>query len=307
MRLIRKVLPVNNVRPRAIAIGAFDGVHKGHQALISALERISVEEHLISALMTFEPIPKEVLSSKKLPRLTNFRERYRQIESLSIREYYCFNFRDVMKITHESFLKDVLLDKLNASYLFVGSDFRFGRDGKGSTAYLKEMTEKYHFHLVEVDTLLSIDKKISSTNIRVALGHNDLTLAKRYLGRPYSMSGRIRKGQQLGRTLGYPTANVAVKRLNCALDGVYLVRANLDGINYNGIASIGARPTLGNFPVELEVYLLDFSGDIYGRYIDVDFLEFISPQKKCDGLDQLVAKMNDDEKMARALISKYGL
>ncbi len=307
MKLIRKVLPGSNIRPRAIAIGAFDGVHKGHQVLISALERISLKENLISALMTFEPIPKEVLSNKKLPRLTNFRERYRQIESLGISEYYCFNFRDVMKITHEAFLKDVLLDQLNASYIFVGSDFRFGRDGKGSTDYLKEMASKHRFNLVEVDTLLNIDKKISSTSIRIALGDNNLSLVEHFLGRPYSMSGRIKRGQQLGRTLGYPTANVSVKRLNCALDGVYLVRAKLGGIYYNGIASIGTRPTLGNFPVELEVCLLDFNGDIYGKYIDVDFIEFISPQKKCDGLDQLVAKMNNDEKMARALISKYGL
>ena len=307
MKLIRNIPSLPDFSPRAIAIGAFDGIHQGHLAVINSLVELKKSENLICALMTFEPLPKEDLLSEALPRLTNFRERYGQIKNLNIDEYYCINFRKVRKINHVIFLKNILLQNLSVKYLFVGSDFKFGKDGKGDLDFLKIMSSELDYKVIEVDTLVDSEKKISSTHIRNTLIANDLNLAQQLLGRPYTMSGRVRKGQQLGRTLGYPTANIAVKRLKCALEGVYLVRANLEGITYNGIASIGTRPTLGGFPVELEVYLLDFCDDIYGKYLDVEFLDYISPQIKYDNLDQLIVKMNADEKKARALITRHGL
>jgi riboflavin kinase/FMN adenylyltransferase len=298
MHIFRHI-PNKQQQPCALAIGNFDGMHLGHQALLQKLNETAKLLNLTSAVMTFEPHPREFFSPETAPaRLSSLREKLEHFAEAGVETTYVCRFnRRLAKLTPQEFMKNILRDSLNAQAILVGDDFRFGAMRAGST--LDFLEEK--FNLI---SLLQVDldaARVSSTRVRSALATGDLDEACILLNRPYSMSGKVVHGAKLGRQLGFPTANVHMRHERPALTGVYAVK--LDGLN--AVANLGVRPTLGGMPkLMLEVHVLDFNADLYGKHVHVDFLHKIRDEAKFDGFDALKAQITLDVETARSFFKK---
>ena len=283
-------------------IGNFDGVHLGHQAVLSQLALKGDMLGLPATVITFEPQPTEFfLPEKAPPRLSRFREKVEALRSYSIEQLCVLRFNEVLAgMSANDFIQKLLLKGLNVRYLVVGDDFKFGKDRKGDFALLKKMGEEHNFQVVNMHTFAIAETRVSSTRIRQALTAGDLMLAQTLLGHPYKMSGRVAHGDKRGRTLGYPTANIHLHRAKVPLTGVYAVRLyGLEDEPIEGIANVGVRPTIGEGNTLLEVHLFDFNKDIYGENVQVYFLHKVRDEKKFDGLPALVAQIERDCQSAR--------
>ena len=283
-------------------IGNFDGVHLGHQAVLSQLALKGDMLGLPATVITFEPQPTEFfLPAKAPPRLSRFREKVEALRSYSIEQLCVLRFNEVLAgMSANDFIQKLLLKGLNVRYLVVGDDFKFGKDRKGDFALLKKMGEEHNFQVVNMHTFAIAETRVSSTRIRQALTAGDLMLAQTLLGHPYKMSGRVAHGDKRGRTLGYPTANIHLHRAKVPLTGVYAVRLyGLEDEPIEGIANVGVRPTIGEGNTLLEVHLFDFNKDIYGENVQVYFLHKVRDEKKFDGLPALVAQIERDCQSAR--------
>ena len=283
-------------------IGNFDGVHLGHQAVLSQLELKGDMLGLPATVITFEPQPTEFfLPAKAPPRLSRFREKVEALRSYSIEQLCVLRFNEVLAgMSANDFIQKLLVKGLNVRYLVVGDDFKFGKDRKGDFALLKKMGEEHNFQVVNMHTFAIAETRVSSTRIRQALTAGDLMLAQTLLGHPYKMSGRVAHGDKRGRTLGYPTANIHLHRAKVPLTGVYAVRLyGLEDEPIEGIANVGVRPTIGEGNTLLEVHLFDFNKDIYGENVQVYFLHKVRDEKKFDGLPALVAQIERDCQSAR--------
>ena len=266
MELVRGL---HNLRPRhrgcVATIGNFDGVHAGHQAILSRLRAHSARLGLPGCVVIFEPQPREYFAPDAAPpRLTRLREKLSLLQAQGVDRVLCLAFnRRLRELSAEQFVQQVLIDGLGVKHLEVGDDFRFGCDRSGDFAFLQNSGERHGFTVEAANTVAESGERISSTRLRQVLGEGDFTLAERLLGRPFSIAGRVLYGQQLGRTIGAPTANVQLKRVNPPLHGVYRVSVELDGVQLKGVANIGKRPTVkGDGKAHLEVHLFDFAGDI---------------------------------------------
>lgn len=283
-------------------IGNFDGVHLGHQAVLSQLALKGDMLGLPATVITFEPQPTEFfLPEKAPPRLSRFREKVEALRSYSIEQLCVLRFNEVLaEMCANDFIQKLLVKGLNVRYLVVGDDFKFGKDRKGDFALLKKMGEEHNFQVVNMHTFAIAETRVSSTRIRQALTAGDLMLAQTLLGHPYKMSGRVAHGDKRGRTLGYPTANIHLHRAKVPLTGVYAVRLyGLEDEPIDGIANVGVRPTIGEGNTLLEVHLFDFNKDIYGENVQVYFLHKVRDEKKFDGLPALVAQIERDCQSAR--------
>ena len=283
-------------------IGNFDGVHLGHQAVLSQLALKGDMLGLPATVITFEPQPTEFfLPEKAPPRLSRFREKVEALRSYSIEQLCVLRFNEVLaEMCANDFIQKLLVKGLNVRYLVVGDDFKFGKDRKGDFALLKKMGEEHNFQVVNMHTFAIAETRVSSTRIRQALTAGDLMLAQTLLGHPYKMSGRVAHGDKRGRTLGYPTANIHLHRAKVPLTGVYAVRLyGLEDEPIEGIANVGVRPTIGEGTALLEVHLFDFNKDIYGENVQVYFLHKVRDEKKFDGLPALVAQIERDCQSAR--------
>ena len=283
-------------------IGNFDGVHLGHQAVLSQLALKGDMLGLPATVITFEPQPTEFfLPAKAPPRLSRFREKVEALRSYSIEQLCVLRFNEVLAgMSANDFIQKLLVKGLNVRYLVVGDDFKFGKDRKGDFALLKKMGEEHNFQVVNMHTFAIAETRVSSTRIRQALTAGDLMLAQTLLGHPYKMSGRVAHGDKRGRTLGYPTANIHLHRAKVPLTGVYAVRLyGLEDEPIEGIANVGVRPTIGEGTALLEVHLFDFNKDIYGENVQVYFLHKVRDEKKFDGLPALVAQIERDCQSAR--------
>ena len=283
-------------------IGNFDGVHLGHQAVLSQLALKGDMLGLPATVITFEPQPTEFfLPEKAPPRLSRFREKVEALRSYSIEQLCVLRFNEVLaEMCANDFIQKLLVKGLNVRYLVVGDDFKFGKDRKGDFALLKKMGEEHNFQVVNMHTFAIAETRVSSTRIRQALTAGDLMLAQTLLGHPYKMSGRVAHGDKRGRTLGYPTANIHLHRAKVPLTGVYAVRLyGLEDEPIDGIANVGVRPTIGEGNTLLEVHLFDFNKDIYGENVQVYFLHKVRDEKKFDGLPALVAQIERDCQFAR--------
>ena len=283
-------------------IGNFDGVHLGHQAVLSQLALKGDMLGLPATVITFEPQPTEFfLPAKAPPRLSRFREKVEALRSYSIEQLCVLRFNEVLAgMSANDFIQKLLVKGLNVRYLVVGDDFKFGKDRKGDFALLKKMGEEHNFQVVNMHTFAIAETRVSSTRIRQALTAGDLMLAQTLLGHPYKMSGRVAHGDKRGRTLGYPTANIHLHRAKVPLTGVYAVRLyGLEDEPIEGIANVGVRPTIGEGNTLLEVHLFDFNKDIYGENVQVYFLHKVRDEKKFDGLPALVAQIERDCQSAR--------
>ncbi|WP_307682239.1 bifunctional riboflavin kinase/FAD synthetase [Spongiibacter marinus] len=308
MELIRGF---HNFRPRhrgcVATIGAFDGVHRGHQAVLRQLIDKSREYGLPSTVVLFEPLPREFLAPDAAPpRLMSFREKFEAIRDLGIDRVVRIRFNDALRnMSADEFITSLFVKNLGAKYIVVGDDLRFGRDRSGDFDLLRKYGARDGFDVMDTATLLHEGERVSSTRIREVLGQGDFALAEHLLGRPYSIAGRVIVGQQLGRTIGAPTANIQLRRLRSPLSGVFAVQvAGVSDSLLPAVANVGVRPTVGDLSKAiLEVHLLDFEGDLYRRNIRVLFREKLRNEIKFDGIDALSEQISRDIAQARRFFS----
>ena len=290
-------LPLIKHEPLALAIGNFDGMHLGHQALLHTLCGQAAARNLTPAVMTFEPHPREFFTPLNAPaRISNLREKLEYFESAGIQKVFvcAFNKR-FAKIAAPEFLS-ILRDKLNANTILVGDDFKFGARRAGTIDDFKSGG----FNLISMPRVDFNSERVSSTRVRDALFSGNLLLTAQLLGRNYSVSGKVVDGAKRGRELGFPTANIHMRHERPALTGVYAVK--LDGLN--GVANLGVRPTFrhgvaGVPKLLLEVHVIDFKSDLYGKHVNVQFLHKIRNELKFDNLDALKAQIAADIVVAR--------
>ena len=300
MRLIRYLNPERDDQPEcSVAVGNFDGLHRGHQALLDAA--CSGDRKLASAVMCFEPLPATYFRPQEpVPRLLNLRDRIDLCRRYGLEQMFLLRFDESFaRQSPERFVRDVLVRGVRARRVVVGHDFRFGSRAAGDVAMLKKLGRRYDFEVVCVDAVSEEDARISSSRIRSSLAEGDLETASRLLGRPYCISGRVLRGNELGRTLGFATVNLRPPR-PAALHGVFAVRvsgAGLDG--HPGVASIGVRPTIGGREWLLEAHLFDYDGDLYGRHLTVEFVKFLRAEHKFDDVDAMKRQMCRDADRAR--------
>lgn len=315
MELVRGVHNLQDRHRRAsdgsegtvLTIGAFDGLHRGHRSVLKHLCMRAKQAGLPSVVVTLEPLPREYFAPLDAPpRLMSFREKCEGLIELGIDRVLLVRFDDTMRnMDAVEFIETVFVKGLSARHIVVGDDVRFGRDGGGDFDLLKELARKHQFTVEDTATLLLDDNRVSSTRIRQLLEAGDFIAAESLLGRPYSISGKVVYGQQLGRTLGTPTANVELHRLRAAMSGVYAVEVNIrsdqDQRWLPGVANVGCRPTVDDsIKAILEVHLLDFKGELYGKRITVRFREKIRDEQKFLSLDLLKEQIHRDVNTAKA-------
>lgn len=317
----------------AVAIGNFDGVHRGHQALLARARQLAtavrdqakgdaVAPHSTSvatAVVSFEPLPKAFFAPEAAPaRLTGPAEKLRLLRQHGVELAWMLRFNAALAgLSGREFVERILVQGLGARAIVVGEDFRFGRGREGDLASLQVLGEEFGFEVSPVAAVMHNDHRISSTAIRDALAAGRLDVAAAQLGRPYAMAGHVIHGQQLGRTLGYPTANLRPWGGKTPLEGVFAVQARVlggqgqvtsqgldSGMDWrNGVASVGVRPAVGGGEPLIEVHLFDFDGDLYGRRLEVRFIRKLRNELNFPDLDALVVQMKCDEREARAVLA----
>lgn len=302
----------HNLRTRhrgcVATIGNFDGVHRGHQAVLARLAEEARRYRLPATVITFEPQPLEYLRPQAAPaRLTELRSKLQALQDHGVDRVLCLRFgQQLAETPAETFIDELLVERLGVRFLMVGDDFRFGHGRRGDYAMLQAAGEWQGFAVERMPTVLDGGVRVSSTGIRQALAAGELAQAARLLGRPYRICGRVVRGQALGRQLGYPTANIAFHRPPPPLEGIFVVRVGGLDRPRSGVASIGTRPTVNGTRTLLEVYLFDFSGNLYGRHLDVEFLQRLRSEQRFDSLEALRAQMDLDAAAARDYFSAFG-
>lgn len=304
MELIRGL---HNLRPRhrgcVATIGAFDGVHLGHQAVIRHLLDKARELGLPSVVIVFEPLPREYLAPLKAPaRLMSFREKFRALQALGVDRLLRIRFNEALRTqSAQGFVDEVFVGGLGVRHIVLGDDFRFGNDREGDIDFLREQGRDYGYEAAPTPTFELAGERVSSTRIRGALAEADFELAARLLSRPYSIAGKVVYGRQLGRELGFPTANMELHRLRAPLSGVYVVLVSGAGLReVAGVANVGTRPTVNDsIKANLEVHLLDRECNLYGRHIEVTFRHKLREEHKFDSVAQLRDQIGRDIARAR--------
>lgn len=295
---LHRSFPAQASSSRVLAIGNFDGLHLGHRALLERLTAAGRQHGLPPAVMTFEPHPRELFAPEQAPaRLTSLREKLALLESCGIEEVYLLHFsRKLAGLTAEEFIERVLVQGLGVRHLIIGDDFRFGKGRAGDFAMLQSAGRQHGFGVEAMHTIEINGERVSSSAVRDALGAGDLEHAARLLGRPYSIAGRVVHGDKIGRKLGFPTANIQLKRKRVALTGVFA--ATVSGIDKRflpGAASLGVRPTLGaGLRPVLEVHLFDFDREIYGSHVTVHLLHKLRDEARYDSFEALTAQIARD-------------
>lgn len=289
MMQILRYPPITPQVASAIAIGNFDGLHLGHQSLLAKLVETAKQQHLKPIVMTFEPHPREFFTPENAPaRLSSMREKLEYFEEVGVACVYLCRFSAAFSaMTAHDFMHEILKEALNAKTILVGGDFRFGAKRQGTIYSFKEAG----FQLIDFPQVTANNARVSSTLVRDSLLNGQLDLAATYLGRRYSISGKVVHGAKLGRQLGFPTANVHMRHERPALTGVYAVK--LDGLP--AVANLGVRPTIaGVQKLKLEVHVLDYDGDLYDQHVHVQFFSKIRDEVKFDGLDALKVQIAKD-------------
>lgn len=280
-----------------VTIGSFDGVHRGHCAILKQLKQQAERYQLPSVVMIFEPQPQEYFSGEQAPaRLMRMREKVEALFDQGVDQVCCLSFNRSMRgLSAQQFIDQILVQGLRLKHLVIGDDFRFGCDRKGDYQMLVEAGKLQGFDVQDIHTVLYEGERISSTRIRLALENANFDLAEKLLGKPYQITGRVVYGQQLGAKLGIPTANVRLNRYRAPLSGVFAVKALVDGEWFNGAANVGVRPTVGDLikPV-LEVHLFGVDRPLYRKQIAVQFRHRIRDEKKFDSLELMVEAIKQD-------------
>ena len=308
MKLIRGLYNLTRPLPAsAVTIGNFDGVHRGHQLVISQLKQVAASASLPTVVIIFEPQPIEYFAPGKAPkRLSRFREKIAYLKAQQIDYLLCLHFDQKLAAqSAENFVQKILVDSLNTRHLVIGDDFHFGKNRQGNFQFLKDNSNRFGFMVDETETLMIDGERVSSTRIRESINRGDFEKAAELLGRPYSLSGRVAHGQKLGRELGYPTINIKMGDKTLIVKGIFAV--NVKGIDnrvLQGVASIGTRPTVNGVDTILEVYILGFDQDVYGYSVEVEFLHKIRDEEKFDSLEELTSWIGRDTEKAIAFFKQ---
>lgn len=283
-----------------VAIGNFDGVHRGHQSVLSA----ALDGPSPALALTFEPHPRAFFGGKAIFRLTPEEEKARLVTAFGLAACVVAPFDGALAaLTADAFIEEVLVRRLAARHVVVGHDFKFGAKRSGSAETLAEAGRRHGFKVTIVPAYADGDTVISSSRIRTLLAEGEVAAAGALLGYRYQVRGPVRHGEKRGRTLGYPTANLALAPENELRHGIYAVRAEAAGRWHDGVASFGRRPTFDNGAPLLETFIFDFKGDLYDKPLTVTLVKFQRPELKFDGLDALVAQMDRDSADARAALA----
>ncbi len=289
----------------ALTIGTYDGIHLGHQALITRLREHAVRLGTASVLLTFEPTPREYLAPSDPPaRLTSLRERWRILSGLDLDYLWLLRFGEGLRNLSAEGFAQLLVRELAPQIVVVGHDFRFAKHGEATAPILAEAGRRLGFE-VEVLPAVTLDgERVSSSGVRAALACSDFGRAQRWLGRAWSMRGRVQPGRALGAQLGFPTANVPLERRRAPVGGIFAVRVRgADEGERAGVASLGTRPTIGGSEALLEAHVFDFEGDLYGREIEVEFVARLRDEERFASLEALTEQMARDAAAARRILS----
>jgi riboflavin kinase/FMN adenylyltransferase len=308
MELVRGLQNIPKAaRGCVLTVGNYDGVHLGHQQMIRAVKRRAAELSTAATVLVFEPSSKEFIDPDGAPaRLTRWREKFAALQAIGVDRLVTLRFDEhVRAMTPQSFVDELIVGSLGARHVVVGDDFRYGREACGTIDSLRAAGREHGFGVEQMDPFILDGVRVSSTAVRERLERADYAGAARLLGRPYRMTGRVAHGTELGRTLGFPTANLRLMRRKSPTWGVLAVRVyGIEAGALEGVASLGTRPTVnGNEPL-LEVHLFDFSGDLYGRLIEVEFVAKLRDEVKFESLDAMMVQMKVDAAQARDALAK---
>lgn len=289
-----------------LAIGAFDGLHRGHQALLTEVHLRATAMDAAPAVVSFEPLPRAYFSREPVPRLSSVREKLKGFAVVGMEQALLLRFNAALTaMPAEDFVQHVLVARLAAREVWVGGDFRFGHKRVGDVALLERMGTQLGFTTRVMPPVLLDGARVSATRVRALLAAGEFAGAAPLLGRPFVIDGRVERGNQLGRTLGFPTANIHLRDRVSPVQGIFAVRVGLGDApcSWPGVASLGLRPTVNQVPQPLlEVHLFDFEGDLYGRRMAVEFVARLRDEQKFDGLETLTAQMHRDARQARELL-----
>ena len=301
----------HNLRPEhrgcVATVGNFDGVHLGHRALIGKLATLGRDLAVPATLVTFEPQPMEFFAGENAPpRLTRLREKLSALRTTRLDRVALMRFDSrLCAMSPVEFVESFLVAGLGVRVVVAGDDFRFGHRGEGNFGLLVSLGERHGFDVVRRETFCARGGRVSSSWIRDALANDELEIARELLGRSYAVSGRVANGDRRGRTIGYPTLNIPIRRYRAALRGVYAVRvAGLGEAELDAVANLGTRPTVDGRVVVLEVHVFDWCGDAYGRLVDVSFVAKIRDERKFGTFDALKAQIGLDSARARELLGR---
>lgn len=302
-----------------MTIGNFDGLHLGHQTVVDQVKQIAKEKGLPSLVMIFEPQPIEFFAPEKAPkRLYRLREKIQSLQAHGIDYLFCVPFnKSFSDLSAEQFVNDYLVSALNVKHLVVGDDFCFGKNRGGNYELLKVMSQQLGFTVQNTSTFKRQHCRVSSTRVRQLILENDFKQAASILGKPYALTGKVSHGRKLGRDIGFPTINIRVGTIPVVVDGIFAVKVKgLDNgglidqklaSSYNGVASIGTRPTVNGVGVLLEIYILDFDSQVYGQTVTVEFLHRIRGEEKFTSLEVLIEHINNDVDKAKAFFNQLSL
>jgi riboflavin kinase / FMN adenylyltransferase len=293
-------------------VGIFDGVHKGHEKILKRIVEIAKQRNLLSTVFTLWPHPRQVFNpdDNKLRFLTTIEEKLELLEKIGIDQVIIYPFdHDFAKLTACEFIKEFLVDQLNTKYLVAGFNHKFGSNQEGDYINLKNCAQSYDFEIEKLDAFLEEDLKVSSTLIRECILKGEIVKANQFLGYNYFINGHVVGGSKIGRTIGFPTANIQRSELYKLVpsDGVYAVKVNVNGDSYNGMLNIGLRPTIDgeNTKKSIEVHILDYDGDLYNKTIRVNFIKKVRDEKKFIGVEGLKKQLErDKQEIERILQTK---
>jgi riboflavin kinase/FMN adenylyltransferase len=308
MELVRGSHNISNAgRGCVLTVGNYDGVHLGHQRMIGVLKARAAELRCPATVLVFEPSSKEFIDPEGAPpRLTRWREKVVALSAQGVERLVTLRFDDHMRaMTPQCFVDELIVTALRTRHLVVGDDFRYGSNAGGTIESLKAAGQARGFGVEQIAPFVLDTVRVSSTAVRERLERGDCSGAARLLGRRYRMMGRVVRGAELGRTLGFPTANLRLMRRKSPLWGVFAVRVfGIESWPLGGVASLGTRPTVNGSEPLLEVYVFDFAGDLYGRAIEVEFIAKLRDEVKFGAIDAMVEQMKIDAAQARDLLSK---
>lgn len=297
---------INNIEKttsnNCISIGNFDGMHKGHIELVKETVRIAKENNLVPTVLTFDQMPEEYFKANDFFRLMEMSDKYKVFEKLGIEQVIVIPFdKSFSEINENIFIKEILIEKLSLKYLIVGKDFKFGYKRMGNIELLQKYSELGGYSLLSLDLVKISSNKISSRDIRILIKNGKIKEANQLLAVPFSLSGKVIHGEKRGRRLGYPTANIEIYK-SYPINGIFLVNILFEDKKLFGLASWGNKPTFSGIDHVLEVNILDFKSDIYGKQLKVIFIDKIRDQIKFDNQDELIEQMNKDKKTAEILL-----
>lgn len=300
MKIVKNIAEYSDAMGLTMSLGMFDGVHKGHQEIIKKLKKHSETHQLESALLTFWPHPRKVLQPEvEIKLLNTLEEKLQLLERFGIQKIFLQEFNDDFRnLSGEDFVKQILLDKLHMKHIVIGYDHHFGNNKSGNFELLEKMASENNFVVEETKAVLVNDLAVSSTKIRNALSEGDIITANEFLGYRYPVSGTVVAGKKIGRTIGYPTANIDVDAIKLLpKNGAYIVDVELNGHMHKGMLSIGTNPTVNGTKKTTEVYILDFDQDIYREHITVYFRDYLHDEIKFESLEKLIERLDEDKQL----------